>query len=255
MLGELLSLPTYRKQHFAFPFALDAALDAAVAHADAQARALGKRAAGWKAGGPAMTRVCNCTPRALLAAARARHGATLVYLHRRDATAVALSLETARRSGVYVLSAAAPAASSAVAGRAPQPQPPPINLTSVAGFVRKAQELAAHAERVRAMLERHLRPFLSVAYEDLYPEPSQQIGRIFRHLGVPACAVAAGRATTRKIAGASFRGSVLNWRELCAALDAAGLRTAAWHATCVDGEHGNETLGHSTQTGIRDSHV
>ena len=103
--GELLSLPTYRKQRFAFPFALDAALDAAVAHADAQARALGKRAAGWKAGGPAMTRVCNCTPRALLATARARHGATLVYLHRRDATAVALSLETARRSGVYVLSA------------------------------------------------------------------------------------------------------------------------------------------------------
>ena len=36
--GELLSLPTYRKQPFAFPFALDAALDAAVAHADAQAR-------------------------------------------------------------------------------------------------------------------------------------------------------------------------------------------------------------------------
>ena len=35
-----------------------------------------------------MTRVCNCTPRALLAAARARHGAMLVYLHRRDATAV-----------------------------------------------------------------------------------------------------------------------------------------------------------------------
>ena len=263
MSGELLSLPTYRKQHFAFPFALDAALDAAVAHADAQARALGKRAAGWKAGGPAMTRVCNCTPRALLAAARARHGATLVYLHRRDATAVALSLEMARRSGVYVLSAAAapaaaapaaaaptavaPAASASVAGRAPQLQPPPINLSSVAGFVRKAQDLAAHAERVRAMLQRHLRPFLSVAYEDLYPEPSQQIGRIFRHLGVPACAVAAGRATTRKIAGTSFRGSVLNWRELCDALDAAGLRTAAWHATCVDGEHGNATLKNGTQ--------
>ena len=264
MPGELLSLPTYRKQHFAFPFALDAALDAAVAHADAQARALGKRAAGWKAGGPAMTRVCNCTPRALLAAARARHGATLVYLHRRDATAVALSLEMARRSGVYVLSAAAPAAAAAapaaaapattssaasasVAGRAPQLQPPPINLSSVAGFVRKAQDLAAHAERVRAMLQRHLRPFLSVAYEDLYPEPSQQIGRIFRHLGVPACAVAAGRATTRKIAGTSFRGSVLNWRELCDALDAAGLRTAAWHATCVDGEHGNATLKNGTQ--------
>ena len=275
MSGELLSLPTYRKQHFAFPFALDAALDAAVAHADAQARALGKRAAGWKAGGPAMTRVCNCTPRALLAAARARHGATLVYLHRRDATAVALSLEMARRSGVYVLSAAAApaaaapaaaapaaaaaapasaapattssAASASVAGRAPQLQPPPINLSSVAGFVRKAQDLAAHAERVRAMLQRHLRPFLSVAYEDLYPEPSQQIGRIFRHLGVPACAVAAGRATTRKIAGTSFRGSVLNWRELCDALDAAGLRTAAWHATCVDGEHGNATLKNGTQ--------
>ena len=265
MPGELLSLPTYRKQHFAFPFALDAALDAAVAHADAQARALGKRAAGWKAGGPAMTRVCNCTPRALLAAARARHGATLVYLHRRDATAVALSLEMARRSGVYVLSAAAApaaaaaaaaaaapattssAASASVASRAPQLQPPPINLSSVAGFVRKAQDLAAHAERVRAMLQRHLRPFLSVAYEDLYPEPSQQIGRIFRHLGVPACAVAAGRATTRKIAGTSFRGSVLNWRELCDALDAAGLRTAAWHATCVDGEHGNATLKNGTQ--------
>jgi hypothetical protein len=101
------------------------------------------------------------------------------------------------------------------------------------------------------MLERHLRPFLSVAYEDLYPEPSEQIGRIFRHLGVPACAVAAGRATTRKIAGASFRGSVLNWRELCDALDAAGLRTAAWHATCVDSEHANETLEHGTQTGTQ----
>ena len=189
-----------------------------------------------------MTHVCNCTPRALLAAARARHGATLLYLHRRDAIAVALSLETARRSGVYVLSAAVPVVSSSVASRAPQLKPPPINLTSVADFVRKAQGLATHAERMRAMLERHLQPFLSVAYEDLYPEPSQQIGRIFRHLGVPACAVAAGRATTSKIAGASFRESVLNWRELCAALNAAELRTAAWHASCVDEElYGNQT--------------
>ena len=31
---------------------------------------------------------------------------------------------------------------------------------------------------------------------------------------MPPCAVAAGRASTRKIGSASFRGSVRNWREL-----------------------------------------
>ena len=56
--------------------------------ADAAAAALGRRTAGWKVGGPQMTRVCNCTPRALLAEARARHGAALLYLHRAQVAGV-----------------------------------------------------------------------------------------------------------------------------------------------------------------------
>ena len=71
-----------------------------------------------------------------------------------------------------------------------------------------------------------------LAYEDLYRDPQREAAAVFAHLGEARCAVSA-QTTTRKIGGASFRESVRNWAELCAALDRAGLRTAVWFATCA----------------------
>lgn len=219
MEGEVLSITSYRAR-FNFSFGLDAALDAAFGAAEAAARPLGKRTVGWKAGGPEMTTVCNCTPRALLTAARARFGTAVLYLHREDFTAVALSLEIARRSQVYVLSRA-----KAMRER------PRINISSVPAFVRKVRGFASHAAELAAMLDAHVRPHLPVAYEALYRDPVREAARVFAHLRVPPCEVAAS-ATTRKLGASSFRESVVNWQELCEALDEAGLRTPVWYASC-----------------------
>lgn len=155
-----------------------------------------------------------------------------------------LSLEIARRSGVYVLSAAAAAARNASARGAPargasayDAPSAAIDVPSVPAFVERVRGFAAHAERFRRMLERHARPFVAVAYEDLYADPQAELARVFEHLRLPRCGVAAAAATTRKIAtrNDALRASVRNWREVCDALDAAALRTPVWHASCGNG--------------------
>ena len=50
--------------------------------------------------------------------------------------------------------------------------------------------------------------------------------------GAPHPRVLTGGLTPRRLGASSFRQSVGNWRQLCAALAAADLRTEVWHASC-----------------------
>ena len=257
MESELLSLTSYRRQRHNFTFGLRDALDAAWAAAEAAAAVTeaagmagggaGRPTVGWKVGGPEMTTVCNCTPKQLLLEATRRDGAALVFLHREDAASIALSLEIARRSQVFVQrsgrrSSSGGAASTAVgtandsaaaAGGAANASGP-VRLADVSDFVRRVRNFARHVTTFRALLDAQLRPYVAVSYEALYRDPAHEAARVFAHLGLPPCAVNATAAgTTRKLGAASFRQSVANWPELCAALDAAGLRTPLWHRSCA----------------------
>ena len=273
MESELLSMTSYsyRKRRHNFTYGLRSALDAAWATAEAAAAAAAAATAaataataatasatggagggaglptvGWKAGGPQMTTVCNCTPKQLLLETTRRDGAALVYLHREDAASIALSLEIARRSQVFVqrggkrggggaaaaATAAAAANDSAVA--AAFNSSAPIVLANVSDFVRRVRNFAKHATTFRALLDARLTPYVAVSYEALYRDPTREAARVFEHLGLPRCAVnATAMGTTRKLGASSFRQSVANWAELCAALDAAELRTPLWRRSCA----------------------
>ena len=251
MESELLSMTTYKKRRYNFTFGLRDALDAAWAAAEAVPGGAGGGAgrpttAGWKAGGPQMTTVCNCTPKQLLLEATKRDGAALVYLHREDASSIALSLDIARHSQVFVqrggrhggggggaATASAANDSSTAAAAAAANASAPILLANVSDFVRRVRNFARHATTFRALLDARLRPYVAVSYEALYRDPAGQAARVFAHLGLPGCAVnATAVGTTRKLGADSFRQSVANWAELCQALDADGLRTPLWRRSC-----------------------
>ena len=127
-----------------------------------------KRVLGFKAGGPGMSTVCGCTDVELLKRARSRHAAKVIYLLREDPTAVALSLEHARRSKVFV------------ARRSAQPTEDARLTVQVPAFVQRVRWYAAHAARYSRLLRAALPGgYLRVTYEELLRSPAQTLDRIF----------------------------------------------------------------------------
>ena len=203
-------------------------------------------AIGWKAGGPRMDVVCGCRIDALLAHALTHHHSRLVYLYRKDAVAVALSKERARRSRLYVLHArAASQHNASYVGSAlphtPATQSPPVSdaitISDVKSFGDDAQWLHEHLTRFTASVERlAARPgarLLSLSYEELLDAPLAHLRRLFAFLGVDVCDVAMRQATAR-IGGTPLRRAVVNAREVCAELRARGLQgSASWRESCA----------------------
>ena len=155
--GELLSTTSYRARLQLFVRLAAAA--AAVADARAAAGRAARKAYGWKAGGPGVTTVCDCAPKDLLRLARDTHHARLVYLHREDHTAVALSYEFAKAEGQFVRSSEDVAAADAAA---------PAAAVPLARSCRRWRS-TAHAIKFRAMLDRTLGggAYLALSYEEL----------------------------------------------------------------------------------------
>ena len=230
MEGELLSTTSYRELGFSFAYGVDAAAAAAFAHVRAAAGRAARKAYGWKAGGPGVTTVCDCAPKDLLRLARDTHHARLVYLHREDHTAVALSYEFAKAEGQFVRSSEDVAAADAAA--APRRL---LRIDPVGAWVKQVEEYAARGVKFRAMLDRNLGAgtYLSLTYEELRADTDASMSRLFAFLGLPPCAVTSTTRTV-KMLGDRFQASVSNWEELCDGLAAAGVRHASWFASCAN---------------------
>ena len=230
MEGELLSTTSYRELGFSFAYGVDAATAAAFAHVRAAAGRAARKAYGWKAGGPGVTTVCDCAPKDLLRLARDTHHARLVYLHREDHTAVALSYEFAKAEGQFVRSSEDVAAADAAA--APRRL---LRIDPVGAWVKQVEEYAARGVKFRAMLDRNLGAgtYLSLTYEELRADTDASMSRLFAFLGLPPCAVTSTTRTV-KMLGDRFQASVSNWEELCDGLAAAGVRHASWFASCAN---------------------
>ena len=187
-----------------------------------------------------MHAVCGCKLSELLSRAVHSHRAKVIYLHREDSVAVALSLESARRSSVYVLPRGR---ETPTQGAQPASAPPATNASML------IEDVPAFAERA-AWFETHSRTFprsvdraigrsssvspalLSLSYEQLLAAPLAQTRRVFAFLGLPACDVALAAATAR-IGGRPLAQQVSNVEEVCKALAARGLHTAMWRESCT----------------------
>ena len=117
-----------------------------------------------------MSAVCGCTDLELLEQARARHGAKVVYLLREDFAAVALSLEHARRSKVFV------------ARRTGEPLDDSRLVVQVPAFLQRVRWHAAHAARYSRLMRARLPGgYLRVTYEELQRSPEPTLNAIFEY--------------------------------------------------------------------------
>ena len=240
------------------------AVDAAFAHAHAAAAAAGKprhapprlavngtvdepSAIGWKLGGPRMHAVCGCKLSELLSRAVHSHRAKVIYLHREDSVAVALSLESARRSSVYVLprgretppQGAQPASAPPATNASERTDKRPMLIEDVPAFAERAAWFETHSRTFPRTVDRAIGhsssvspALLSLSYEQLLAAPLAQTRRVFAFLGLPACDVALAAATAR-IGGRPLAQQVSNVEEVCKALAARGLHTAMWRESCT----------------------
>ena len=249
--GDASANPTTAAASFVVGGGAAYAVDRAYAHmlAKAVASRTETAAIGWKVGGPDMHHVCGCSVAALLKWARTAHAARMIYLYRSDSVAVAVSLELARRSRVYVRRAGAgmrrgvPSPPQLAAVTSPLPPPGGTALASPRVLV-DVRDLSRRSK----WYQRHLAEFgravdgavggssrestlLVLQYEELLQAPQEGLRRVFRFLGLRACDVAMERATTR-LGGRSLRDHVANWHELCQELVRHGLRTSIVLRSC-----------------------